>query len=301
MTNELVLSGISDIYSQLGEMTKEIKAISSTEALKVFLTKIKAMRQYWKTMGYIYKMRIELLQLEITCIIRLFEIDKETKGFQKGMGNFFIENGEDVLLYLNKYPDCITAKQIYNKHITDLALKQAKQLGINTGMGAQDYVARSVDSKGHYYSVQEAMKVIIDDLSTRNKPFTIDKVGDELIDIVSGGNKDYKNVISEYKNGVNEICRTAILKCKIDTIGERQAPRFVTYQDEYNGNTEYLRIPFERASLIQLKHMIDLREEQLKQDTIALDNLKAIYKELLSLSKGEKDARSISAILKANI
>jgi K+/H+ antiporter YhaU regulatory subunit KhtT len=80
---------------------------------------------------------------------------------------------------------------------------------------------------------------------------------------------------------------------KILTIGEKKAPAFVTVKTD---SGDYIRVPFRLSNIDQLESMIEIREEQLKQNQAALNNLIKIKEDLESLTNDKK--KKIEDILK---
>ena len=307
MSKEIALSsGGINLQSQLEALLSGLRDCTDSEKISEYYTKVKAAREYMKIMGSVEKMRVELLQVEITCIVKMHELGERIKGVPSPMMEFFFTHGESVSVYLRDYPDCISARQIYNEYLRAEGLLNEREKGKRAGFGSQESVLNLNDDEmrkhaaAKYFDTQGAMKRIVDDYASSGKSFTVEKMADKFIEETSAD--DGESLSSEYKEGIREVCRRAISQTKIDTIGNKKAPRFVTYidgNDELSDAERWMRIPFENASLKQLAHMVKLRQEQLRQDTIALENLQAIYEELLELSGGSADSDlSISQILK---
>ena len=104
------------------------------------------------------------------------------------------------------------------------------------------------------------MLVLLETASVNNQSFTIQEMTEKMIKII--GNKIPNSKPELFRKGIAEICRLTLNHEKIDTIGDKKAPRFITYPETnglyYSGN-KFLRIPFENAKLIQLKIVKSLK------------------------------------------
>jgi len=170
-----------------------------------------------------------------------------------------------VSVYLRDYPECMSARQIYNEYLRAEGLMNEREKGKRAGFGCQESVLNLDDdgmrkhATAKYFDTQGAMKRIVDDFASSGKSFTVEKMADKFIEETSSD--DGESLSSEYKEGIREVCRRAISQTKIDTIGNKKAPRFVTYidgNDELSDAERWMRIPFENASLKQLEHMVRL-------------------------------------------
>lgn len=296
--------GASSISGQMSAIVDGLEQCNDSEVVGQYYAKVKAAREYAKIMNDVERSRVELLQVEIICIVKMRELGCKLKGVPSVMAEFFAKNGTDVAVYLRDYANCITARQIYNYYLKEEGLSNEKEKGRRTGYGSSKSFADMDDDEirksatASYFTSQEAMRAIVDDYASSGKSFTVEKMADRFIEETMPEEKESLGV--EYVRGIREVCREAIAKSKIDTIGDKRAPRFVTYIDASENlkqNERWVRIPFGNARLEQLLHMVELRKEQLRQDTIAFNNLKEIYNELVELAGPDCSSLSIMQIL----
>lgn len=267
----------SDVTFDYGVIDK-IRTSFKPEEVKDFLAKVSAARAYHKAIKNINESRIVLLEIEIECIIRLHLLDEKIQGYPKSISLFFYENGNDVSYYLDKYPDCLTAKSIYRCFVNEKEMAEAKEKAWNSASGykesTRDYTSNDLIVAANYerMNLSGAIKVIINHLADSEEEFSVSDVVSKL------------DVPDAYRSGVSEICRKAITRERIETVNGFIAPKFVTYCDE-NEEDMWMRIPFSNSTTKQLYQMIELREQQLKEDTAALNNLKKIYEYLVKNSE----------------
>lgn len=300
MTKKLT---VKQIPESIGFRTDEVlEAIHQSDDPSIILDyqqKIKAVREYFKALKQIEKVRVDLLRIEIACIIKLWKLDTQAYGMSKDACKYFIKNGEDVNIYLAKYPDAVTAANIYKAFKKEENAKQAFQDGINAATGSpapHSFTNESEikkEANEEYFKTQNAMNILVNDLIANSEAFTITEMTDLFIEKYNGVPTDCRD---EYIRGLKWVCRNAIGKIKIDTIGDKKAPRFVTYMDDAHDGESWVHIPFEFANLEQLNQMIELRKEQLSQDSAALNNLECIYEELSGFANNNQN-KTIKDIL----
>ena len=292
------------VSGQMSAIVDGLKQCNDSETVGQYYAKVRAAREYAKIMNDVEASRVELLQVEIICIVKMRELGCKLKGVPSVMMEFFAKNGTDIAVYLRDYPNCITARHIYNYYLKEEGLLNEKEKGKRAGYGSSKSFSDMDDEEirknatASYFTSQEAMRAIIDDYASSGKSFTVEKMADRFIEETMPEEKESLGI--EYVRGIREVCREAISKSKIDTIGDKRAPRFVTYVDANENlkeNERWVRIPFGNASLEQLRHMVELRKEQLRQDTIAFNNLNEIYKELVELAGDDYSGLSIMQIL----
>ena len=289
---EITVSNLHEMSGQIHGLVNYIKNNLDEKEIHDYHKKVKATREYLKMMHEIEGMRVNLLEVEIACIIRIYELKGNIKGVPNKILSFYGENPDmPIEYYTDKFPWCVTAHQIYNAFHLDEKKSKSHDYGMESGQGVTD---ESTDMPTEeirrnaihqYFDIDSAMNYLINHLSDSEEAFTINNMMEELQDIPE-----------EYKEGVKEICRKALRSSKIDTIGDKKAPRFVTYMDK-NIMDQWLRIPFENATLKQLNQMVILREEQLSQDQKAYNNLQSIYEELTEMTTEETKDKTIKDIL----
>lgn len=293
-----------DLSGQIEMLLAGIRECNDPQIIEDFYRKVRATREYNRIYGDIQKQRIELLRVEITCIVRAGKLGQKIKGVNISMQEYFVKHGEDISVYLSKFPEEISASQIYRAYLRREGLLGIKTNGARFAAGTDkasiyDMPREEVEKVAivKYYDTESAMKTIVDDLAGRGQHFTIEEMADKYLEATT---QEPDTVPDAFKAGIREVCRASLMKSKIDTIGEKKAPRFVTCTarlgEDENAN-RWARIPFANATLYQLNEMIELREEQLRQDTVALKNLKVIYEELKSMTCNENNNMTISEIL----
>lgn len=285
--NELQLA-MNDVSINTDKIIIEINNYFTEEDIKEIINKVKKTRELAKVLEKLNEVRFDLFRIEIAAVIKASELDIKINGITKEESKIFQSIGNRPEEYQKLYGEVWTTSQVVWAHRRKVKIGEAKDKGRSF---YKQNVAKNENHESFYYSLQDAMKTIIETASSKDKPFSTNDLYIELIKAAKKENPDTD--IEAYSEGVKEICRNAMKAEKILTIGEKKAPAFVTTKTE---SGDYIRVPFRLSNIDQLESMIEIREEQLKQDQAALDNLIKIKEDLESLTNDKK--KKIEDILK---
>ena len=98
-----------DLSGQIEMLLAGIRECSDAKVIEDFYTKVRATREYNRIYGDIQKQRIELLRVEITCIVRAGKLGQKLNGVTGPMQEYFVKRGEDIKTYLSQFPNEISA------------------------------------------------------------------------------------------------------------------------------------------------------------------------------------------------
>ena len=270
------------------EIIVDIGKFLTKEDIKETMDKVKKARELAKVLEKLNEVRLDLFRIEIAAVIRASELDINIKGVTKEESKMFQSIGNRPEEYQSLYGEVWTTSQVVWAYRRKVKIGEAKDRGRSF---YKEQAAKNENHESFYYSLQDAMRIIIETASTQDKPFSTDDLYKSLIKSVKHENPETD--IEAYSEGVKEICRNAMRSEKILTIGEKKAPAFVTVKTD---SGDYIRVPFRLSNIDQLESMIEIREEQLKQNQAALNNLIKIKEDLESLTNDKK--KKIEDILK---
>ena len=285
--NELQLA-MNGVSINADKVIIEINNYFTESDIKDTINKVKKARELAKVLEKLNEVRLDLFRIEIAAVIRASELDINIKGVTKEESKMFQSIGNRPEEYQSLYGEVWTTSQVVWAYRRKVKIGEAKDRGRSF---YKEQAAKNENHESFYYSLQDAMRTIIETASKQDKPFSTDDLYKSLIKSVKYENPE--SDIEAYSEGVKEICRNAMRSEKILTIGEKKAPAFITTKT-INGN--YLRVPFRLSNIEQLESMIEIREEQLRQDQMALENLIKIKEDLESLTSDKK--KKIEDILK---
>lgn len=292
----------------INDLIERVKGSSNRQELIDIYKQIKLAKEYAKLNDIAHAMRIDFLTLEINCIINLYRIDY----------NYFTGNLKKVAIWYSKLPEerlnelikesrCSirTANGLYNDIV---GTQERKDFYTNKGKSLitdrkHDYYNNNeYDRYDDKYSFEIDEEIFYNELYAminscieEGEPFTIRTLRDKIISKIHIFRDERMNTRSYIKlqneqflsEAIDEVCRHAVRMTKHIMIGEDiKAPRFITCRvdDEDIDGKGWIRIPFEYGTLCDLKQMLDLRKEQLRQDCRAYMSLRNLYKLLKNCS-----------------
>lgn len=298
MSDIQIMERYHESAKSIGETIRQIKEEINANLVKDVIDKIYLARQWAKLRNEIEKSRADLLRLEIECFVRLFDLNATNliRGKYE-LCRFFNSHKHGIESLLKEFPECATAQQIYNSYLRKETKAEGSKFALGNSPAAKNDFNQLVASAAiDFHSEKKAMNFLLDKYASDNEQFTIAKMADEFIAMTS----DEPITITEaFTQGIREVCRNIVNTGNWDEMGAKKVPRFVTCLS--NDGKTIVRIPFENAKLFQLKEMITIRAEKLRQFQIAMDNLGKIYGELLDFADGkEDDERTIGKIIELN-
>lgn len=142
--------------------------------------------------------------------------------------------------------------------------------------------------------IARAAAELLDGLSLKGCPFTVDSAGRELGERLAEETEDRWWSSDELRPALREAIREAIRLAppsSDDDSGPR--PDIVTYYDNQIG---WVRIPWHVASIAQLGAMVELRQQQAKAMQSAADQLASLYVGLLNSADGDMGVKCPDAL-----
>ena len=274
---QLAMNGKSiDVESVI----KNINESYDESEIKKTIDRVKAARKIAEAIERLNEMRLDLFRIELAAVIRAGQIGIKVKGVSEEETKMFVSIGNNPEKYQELHGEVWTISQVVWARRRETKIGEARKRG---GDYYKQGVSRSDSHEACYYSIQDAMRTIIETASQNQEPFTTNDLYCALVD--SAKQSDPETEIEAYKDGVKEICRNAMLSEKITTIGDRKAPAFVTVRTTAG---DYIRVPFRYANIEQIESMIEIREDQIRQDKLALDRLVKIKDDLKAMTNDKK-------------
>lgn len=279
-------NSLNSIKQNFDIIVEQIKNTDDTDFINETIDKVKLAREWAKIQKKTEEMYSQLLRIEIECYIRIYNLDclHILNHTQKKVAYFFSQMTEPEIKKLIKSNSGSSAFKIFRDYTYNQDKANFYNKGkdfANSNYDKDDFIIdleknkETYDYKNYAQNKNAAIAAILDDYSSKNESFTVEQFTDDLI--IEMGIEDSKIYGHEgFKEGIREVCRSAIRSAKTIFFKDKKTPRFVTCLSP-DIETGYIRIPFENATLEQFTEMIELRKEQLEQDRKALENLIEIY------------------------
>lgn len=280
-------SSVVNFRQTLGDLLSDINSADDTEQLLEAKDRIRLAREWAKIHKTLSEIHLDLLRAEVSCLRRIGQLSATSvlPSHARPAAQFFATLSDDeVDRYLAKYGAASTAVGVYR-----LLCKRGQQeenveygrrfaQGCSVSVDGEPQTEASWDlidswSRGR---TRAALAILLEDFASRS--FTVGEMADEVL--LETGLAEADSDFAEIRQGVSEICRSAIRKAPALTMDGQKVPTFVTCRSlEAEG---YLRVPFAQATLRQFAEMVDLRRRQLAEDQAAFDRLKSAYQSVLA-------------------
>ena len=272
---------ISEAKAVRSSMAALLTFVATAEADGVLdaLDRIRMAREWAKLKKVAQEVCADLLRVEIVCLRRMVAINADgvLSASMRGAARYFASLTEgEALDLIARYPSTSSTSVLYQQVRADIAADRARQSGrefaASPGSSAipGDVLNRAIRNAGRDFHA--AMAAVLDRLAGTGDTTVAEMTAvayDEL-GISPRGELATDKAIRE---GISEVCRLALRQSKTVSVGDLQAPKFVTCLRD---GITWTRVPFANATLSQLDQMIGLREEQMRQDRAALDRLKEL-------------------------
>ncbi len=280
----------------------EIKSTEDVNFISETIDKVKLAREWAKLQKKTEDMYSDLLRIEIECFKRIYQLNciNVLHPNKRKLAQFFGEMTVSEIEKLLKEKYGCSAYKIFRDYTYDYDMARWKNRGVSLAKNdisrnEEDFINENIDDNSIKYNLKKiakykenALSFIVDHYASNGEPFTIEEMADNLL-LEVADEVDF-DITKEMKRGIREVCRGAVMSAKTLFFKDTKMPRFVTCSLKMNrSGNEWIRIPFENATLSQFSEMIELRKEQIKQDQNALDNLIEIYNHVLNNSKNIKD------------
>lgn len=286
----------SNSIAQAMEFVRSIHSKSDAEDVKKRIDLAKEWARIEKVSRGI---RVDLALLEVTYLRRVVEIGEKKilgKSYQ-GVAAWWAEQPETLLrgLIESHIDETSSVKTI--KEAIEYGETRTKNYGYVRSLGLYRDQGQSDDLHGpDGYSVQrmseeidEALMAIVQRWSRdQEEGFTINDLVEEVIEAVSFDSWPGMH------DALSALCREAILKAPVHLVGDAKLPAFVTCRDRRDegpaaGETLWIRVPIDFATLRQFKDMVDLRQRQADDARRTFERLENQYHDLLSAAEGSAD------------
>lgn len=267
-----------------------LEAIASSyqnEQITEIRARIAAAKAWAKTAGKIKEARLALLTLEVMALRRAHELGADLPGSDQRAAEILAGLSEpQVRELIRTYQNVTTANGIawaYERDSTEREEHRISyQLGRQFGTRATVITNEAVDFRDHAARrVHEVIESLLDEYVETGEPFTIDDLADSLVAHVD------EPVDDAFKDGVREMCRTAIRRQPTQMIDGTVIPKFITARTPDGG---FARIPTYAASVANLDESIAMRLEQLRQDQEALRRFQEFVDRVKSIPGSAADA-----------
>lgn len=277
------IDGLLDSLSRASSLTD----LTETRA------RIEAARAWAKVHNQVREMRLDLLRVEVEALVRIVELgglatlparDRKSAEYLAAMTR------EERSRLVQQSGTSTTAAGMCRSIFLEEELERERAFGRTKGrrfadgppMSDGDRVEAAKDRVAAVSAV--LAEVVASYTSEDSQAFTVEDIAEDVINAAALGDA----VDPAVREGVREVCRTALRRAPVIEIDGTRLPRLITARD---AEGSYVRIPVENALLSHLDEMRDLRREQLAQDSAALDALDAVARKLRSLPGAADESR----------
>lgn len=293
-------NSLSSIKKNFVKIISEIKNTDNADFLKETMDKTKLAREWAKIQKKTEEMYEDLLRIEIECFRRIYQLkcfDVILKS-ERAICRFFGEKTDSEIEKIISENKGNSASKIYRDLYYIEKMKESRQVGKSLALNEMSELYKNIEDFDTVKAIKKisqkqenVLSFLLDHYASKGEGFTIEEFADNLLLKNDTLEKDLTDELNqEVKRGIREVCRSAISSAKTIFLKDKKTPRFITCTaktDRKNG-IEWIRIPFENATLPQFMEMIELRKEQLRQDQEALNNLMQIYDEIEKEFKSKK-------------
>lgn len=286
-TLERVEAAVRDLEGVLDA----VRRAESIDTLNEARARVEAQRAWAKVHKKVSVMRLDLLRVEVEALVRLVALDGletlPSADRKAAMWLAGMTEGERAAL-LDTSGTATTAvgmcKSAWNAAELDQFRAAERRRGARHAESPElDDNELARQARERVADVSAVLGNLIDQHVRDGQPFGINELADEVIEEAAIGEVD-----PAVREGVREVCRSAIRRSPIVEIDGTRLPRTITTRME---SGEYVRIPVENALLGHFDEMRDLRRQQLEQDRAALDVLDVIASQLREIPGAADDAR----------
>lgn len=277
------------LRSQLDEMLDQIATVQDPNTLTEVRARIEAARAWAKIHKATADLRLSLLSVEVEALVRIIELDAGDMLSQadRKAAEFLAEmSPSERENFVRGSGTATTAAGMVRSHLRDEELTRLRAESVAQGVA----FARSPgspnfgDSGAYTRNVSSVLREVVDDYTREGAPFSVAQMADGLIADAAIGDA----VDPDVAEGIREVCRKAIRSAPVVKLGDTILPRLVTARTP---DGDYVRIPVENAQILHLADMVEIRREQLAQDSAALEGLESVLDRLRRLPGSADDSR----------
>lgn len=308
METTLELMSMSVVHqheSSIADLTKAIREADSIADLREARARVEAVKAWAKVHGLAKQVRLDLLKVEVEALVRIIELggadilSPSDRRAAEWLAEKSPAERSDLIDASGAASTAVgMCKSIWREAEVREHLRQGATIGRHLAEEPgppspfdQDAI-RLARRKSH--AVSGALAKICDSYIANGVSFTIEEMADEII---------HESAISEdlaeddaIQKGVREVCREAVRRSPPLTINGTKIPRLITARE----GGRFLRIPVMNATISHLADMILMRQEQLRQDSVALRGLEDFEKRLRNCPGATDEAR-IGALISHSI
>lgn len=292
--------------SALADITAAIKAADSIEDLKEARARVEAMKAWAKVHDLSKQMRLELLQIEVAALVRIYELggaDTLKPAEAKAAEYLAGMDPVDRVEFIEANKTATTATGLCQSVWREEEIKRHRKQSFVIGQKMAEepapppvYDEKAIrEARDHSAGVAGVLAQIADEYMDDGVAFSIDEMADRIINDALPEDLQEDEAI---RKGVSEVCRDAVRRAPALSIDGTLIPRFITARNE---NNKYIRIPAMNATLAHLDDMIMMREAQITQDQLAVERLQKIAKILRDCPGGDNAEARIGALVSASI
>jgi hypothetical protein len=261
--SELVLAGNEvEQTHRLRELRKWVQDAGPTDAAELAANAKKA-RDVIKALKASLDLAAEATRLEMAALRRLGELNRtdllprgsNLKTAARWLADLSPDTFSQLLVDLEPGQ---TTFSVYRQHMRSREEEEDRQRMANIGAGRPQRPVRGYDGPSQL-EIARAAETILESLTLRADTFTVSEAADELAEALEIPSWNRPTHL-----GLEQIVRDAISQTPMRGSEDfpYSAPQFVTYHEADVG---WVRVPWERASLTQLRFMAEYRKEQADQ------------------------------------
>lgn len=287
--------------SALNDMLRRIKGMANVDDLQEVRANTEGVKAWAKVHGRIKEIRLDLLSVEVEALVRVYELGgaNTLNGSERKAAEYLASLTPEARTALVADSGNVTTvggmlRSIWQEQELNVRRDQMREAGIR--LATRPGASGGNGVRSHSADVAAALSSIIDNYTTGGQPFTVEDIADDLIE--ESGATCHADDEPTIREGVREVCRSAVRKAPVVSIDGTVLPRFVTAcADDGAG---FVRVPVENALLSHLDEMRALRREQLAQDQAALDRLDKAAAKLRAIP-GATDESRIGALVAQSV
>lgn len=257
-----------------------IRAVETLGEARTVRAKIEAARAWAKVHGEAKRVRLQILEMEIAALVRIYELGGEEilapREWRAAEWLASLSIEDRATLTSDAPSNISTAVGLAQRLMRDEADRRDWRAEWSRGVAlASGEESGPISLESQYVTnVRKSLADALDEYTEAGEPFTVADMADEVVASLGVGGDVYDN--PALRDGVREVCRKAIRSAAPESFDGFAIPRFVT---AIHGDT-YVRVPVMNATVGQLAQMIALRAEQLRQDRAALAELESLHARL---------------------
>lgn len=282
-----------------------IRGASTADQIGDASKRIKVAKEWVRVQGISAEMRSDLLRLEIACLQRavaLSALGVLPVATRPAAKKFATMNDSEIDDLISRYSSLSSPAGIIRRYLEDQEEAEGAAKGARDASDPSGWSDEEIDDVEHQVirevnrqlisrnRLDESIAHVLDNAVGLEVGTTLEEITDEVILMLPPEASDLIARDRGFRRGVSEVCRDAIRKSPTYWIKDRfggslKLPAFVTVQR----GSKFFRKPFQSASLGDLKIMLQLREDQLREDAAAIARLQDAVSSLSEVASSNRD------------